>query len=206
MSFARPSLRRFRSVDQPVTQQRRLRDTRRRRRRLGAVGLALAAAGLAVLVLGVATNRAAPPPATRVNPDGVTPVPQTRFYQNQWVLFGTTDDPRRVPTLSQVGCQPVSGLTPPVQPADMTAFGSRVVEGQSISALAVIGHADEGAVLRCAGAGAHEPLWLLPSSEAPPFTPTGIIILGVLLMVAGALVHPATVNIRWPNRSARDGQ
>lgn len=148
-----------------------------------------------------------PPPAnTRVAADGVTAVPRTWFFQNQWVLFGSVADPRRVPPPSVIGCRGENGISVPAQPADLTRYGSRVVEGQPVSALVLFTHSGGDAAIRCDGASAREPLWLMQSSPAPPFTPTAIVIAGLLLLVVSALVHPSTADIqlrRTPRRSTR---
>ncbi|NPC95281.1 hypothetical protein [Nocardioides sp. zg-DK7169] len=175
---------------------RRLQDsaaTRRRRRLAGAVLLAV---GLATLVFGVAAGRADAPPQVQLATEGVTQVPSTRFFQSPWVLYGQVDDPRRTPSLDEVGCRPESGLDLPAQPEDLTTFGSRVVDGVPVAAIALLGHSDDGAAIACTGASDHAPLWLMPSSDAPPFTATSIVILGVLLLVAGALVQPARIERR----------
>jgi hypothetical protein len=87
----------------------------------------------------------------------------------------------------------------------MTRYGSRVIEGTSVAAIAVLGRSGPDAVMRCEDASAYEPLWLLPASEAPAFTPTAIGIGGLLVLVAGLLTHPVVVEIpdRWRRRSRR---
>jgi len=180
----------------------RLRDSQRIRRRRAVGAIALLVLGVAGAVFGVAAGRADPPPPVRVDPEGVTAVPATHFYQSPWVLYGQVDDPRRVPSAADVGCAPEGDLDLPDQPADMTVYGSRVVDGVSIAAIALFSHSGSHASVRCTGAAGHAPLWLMPSSVAEPFTATGIAILGALLLVAGALVHPATDEIPERLRSA----
>lgn len=85
----------------------------------------------------------------------------------------------------------------------MTQFGSRVVASQSVSALVVLGRSGEDATIHCQGARAHAPLWLMPSSDAPPFTSTGIAILGFVLLVASALAHPATADLTFRRKGAQ---
>jgi hypothetical protein len=185
---------------------RRLRDSAKARRRLGIAGLVLLVLGIGVLGFGVYAGRATPPPPVQLVGEGVTDVPRTHFYQNPWVLFGAVDDPRRPPTTEEVGCVPASGLTLPRQPEDPTTLGSRVVEGVPISAIAVFGRSGSEASIRCTGAADYEPLWLMPSTEAPPLTSTSLIIAGVLLLVFAALTHPATIDRPtqwWAERSRR---
>jgi hypothetical protein len=174
----------------------RLRDSSRQHRRRAIAGLALLALGLVVVVGGVVANNIPPPPTTRVAADGVTAVPRTWFFQNEWVLFGSVTDPRRVPAPSVIGCRPANGLSIPAQPADLTRYGSRVVDGQPVSAMVLFSHSGGDAAIRCDGASVREPLWLMQSSPAPPFTPTAIVIVGILLLVVGALVHPSTANLQ----------
>ncbi|HEY0949924.1 hypothetical protein [Nocardioides sp.] len=181
----------------------RLRDTARIRRRRAWVAIALLVLGLGCAGFGVVAGRAAPPSPIQLDPDGVTSVPATHFYQSPWVLYGQVDDPRRVPSLTDVGCAPDGDLRLPEQPDDMTQYGSRVIDGVSIAALALLSRSGSQASVRCSDAADYAPLWLMPSSVAEPFTATGIAILGAVLLVVGALVHPATDELpaRW--RAAR---
>ena len=178
----------------------RLRDSTRQQRRRALGGLVLLVAGLVVVIGGVVANNVPPPPATRVTADGVTAVPRTWFFQNEWVLFGSVTDPRRVPAPSVIGCRAENGISVPAQPTDLTRFGSRVVEGQPVSAMVLFSHSGGDAAIRCDGAAAREPLWLMQSSPAPPFTPTAIVIVGILLLVVSALVHPSTANLQLRRR------
>ncbi|WP_435743791.1 hypothetical protein [Nocardioides sp. SYSU DS0663] len=173
---------------------RRLTDTAASHRRRRVAGLLLLVIGLSTLGFGAVAGRTDPPAPVQVAADGPTPVPQTRFFQSPWVLYGQVDDPRRPPSAEEVGCLPGNGWSLPTQPDDPTTFGSRVVGGVPIAAIVLYGHSGDGAVIRCSGADDHAPLWLMPSSDAPPFTATSIVILGVLLLVAAALVHPSTTD------------
>ncbi|MQW76358.1 hypothetical protein GHK92_10760 [Nocardioides sp. dk4132] len=163
------------------------------RRRRQVAGLILLVIGVGTLVFGLAAGRADAPQPVQLAADSVTQVPPTRFFQSPWVLYGQVDDPRRTPSTAEVGCLPERGLDLPEQPEDLTTFGSRVVDGVPIAAIALYGHSGGDAAIRCSGASDYEPLWLMPSSDAPPFTATSIVILGVLLLVAAALVQPARV-------------
>jgi len=185
----------------------RLRDTARIRRRRAAAAVALLVLGVAGAGFGIVAGRTAPPAAVQLDPDGVTSVPGTHFYQSPWVLYGQVDDPRRVPSLADVGCTPEGDLELADQPGDMTVYGSRVVDGVSIAAVALLSHSGDHAAVTCSEAADHAPLWLMPSSVAEPFTATGIAILGALLLVAGALVHPATDELpaRWRAGRRRRG-
>jgi hypothetical protein len=174
----------------------RLRDSSRQHRRRTLVGLLLLALGLVVVIGGVVANNVPPPPTTRVVADGVTSVPRTWFFQNEWVLFGSVTDPRRVPAPSVIGCRADHGISMPAQPGDLTRYGSRVVDGQPVAAMILFSHSGGEAAIRCDGASAHEPLWLMQSSPAPPFTPTAIVIVGILLLVVSALVHPSTADLQ----------
>jgi hypothetical protein len=158
------------------------------------------------VAFGIISAGKPPPGPVRLDPAGETAVPRTYFFHNDWVLFGVVDDPRRVPALPEVGCTPAGGLDLPRQPDDMTQFGSRVIDGTSVAAIAVLGRSGPEAVVRCRSAAAYEPLWLLPASEAPAFTPTAIGIAGLLVLVAGLATHPAVVEIpdRWRERPRRD--
>lgn len=181
-------------------QPRRLRDSEEIRRRRSVVGLTLAGLGILLLVAGAVTARVEAPPAIEVSPDGVTEVPPTHFFQQPWVLFADVDAPRRVPDLSDVGCRPLGPLSTPVQPEDMTAYGSRVVDDAPIHALALFSRSGEGAAIACDGAQAYAPLWLMPVSEAPTLTPTAITIFAFVLLIGGALAHPATADLRLRRR------
>jgi hypothetical protein len=145
------------------------------------------------------------PGPVRLDPAGETAVPRTYFFHNNWVLFGVVDNPRRVPAVADVGCAPGGELDLSVQPEDLTAFGSRVIDGTSVVAIAVLGRSGSDASMSCEDAETYEPLWLLPSSEAPAFTPTAIGIAGLLVLIAGLLTHPAVVEIpdRWRERPRR---
>lgn len=202
ISLGRSALRRLGGEGR--SPQRRLADSDARRRRRAVVGLVLLVVGIGLVAAGYLVGRVAPPAAVQVDPDGTTAVPRTWFFQSEWVLFGTVDDPRRVPALATIGCR-TSGLSVPPRPADLTQYGSRVVGTTSISALAPLGRSGEGATISCESAGEYEPLWLKPASVAPPFTPTAIVIAGFVLLVAAALTHPATAHLqaRWP-RVGRD--
>ncbi len=151
-------------------------------------------------------NNVAPPPTTRVAAQGVTSVPRTWFFQNEWVLFGSVADPRRVPAPSVIGCRGEHGISIPEQPADLTRYGSRVVDGQPVAAMVLFSHSGGDAAIRCNGAAAHEPLWLIQASPAPPFTPTAIVIIGILLLVVSALVHPSTANIQLRRKPREVGR
>lgn len=177
----------------------RLRDSAAVRRRRQVAGVALFLLGLSVLAFGVVAGRADPPAPVSVDPDGTTAVPTTSFYQSPWVLYGRLDDPRRPPSLEEVGCRPVDGLELPTQPDDPSSYGSRVVDDVPIDAVALLGRSGQDAALTCSAAGAYGPLWLMPASEARPFTATGIAIVGALLLVAAALTHPSTTEPprRW---------
>lgn len=185
---------------------RRLQDSAATRRRRQVAGLLLLVVGLATLVFGVLAGRVAAPPPVQISAEGVTQVPSTRFFQSPWVLYGRVDDPRRTPPVDEVGCVPEGGLDLPTQPEDLTAFGSRVVDGVPVAAIALLGHSGDDAAVRCTGADDHAPLWLMPSSDAPPLTATSIAILGVLLLVVAALVHPSTIDrptLWWAERARR---
>ena len=178
----------------------RLHDSSRQQHRRTLAGLALLAVGLVVVIGGVVANNVPPAPATRVAADGVTAVPRTWFFQNEWVLFGSVTDPRRVPAPAAIGCRAENGISIPEQPEDLTRYGSRVVEGQPVSAMVLFSRSGGDAAIRCDDASAREPLWLMQSSPAPPFTPTAIVIAGILLLVVSALVHPSTANIQLRRR------
>lgn len=185
---------------------RRLQNSAATRRRRTIAGLLLVVLGVTSLAFGIVAGRTAAPTPVQLVPDGVTEVPATHFFQSPWVLYGQVDDPRRTPTTAAVGCVPESGLRLPEQPADLTTYGSRVVEGVPIAAIALYGRSGDDASVRCTGASDYDPLWLIPSSDAQPFTATGIAILGVLLLVAAALTHPSTIDRPaqwWAERSRR---
>lgn len=169
------------------------------------VGSTLILLGVAGVAFGIISAGQQPPGPVRLDPVGETDVPRTYFFHNSWVLFGVVDDPRRVPALADVGCAPVGELDVPPQPDDMTQFGSRVMDGTSVAAIAVLGRSGAEAGIRCADAEAYAPLWLLPASEAPAFTPTAIGIAGLLVLVAGLVTHPLVGEIpdRWRGRSRR---
>lgn len=171
---------------------RRLRDSESRRRWRARSAWLLLVAALAALVLAYLAARVAQPEPLAVDPDGVTGVPRTYAVHNPWVLFAAVDDPRRVPDLGDLGCRTEGDLGVAVQPADMTEYGARVVDDTSIAAVALLGRSGEQARLVCEGAVRHAPLLLAPSSQAPPFAPSALAILGVALLVAAALAHPAT--------------
>jgi len=192
------------------TDEPRLHDSTAIRRRRSIAGLLLVVVGVACIVFGAAAGRADPPPAVQLDPDGVTAVPRTHFFQSPWILYARVDDPRRTPGLESIGCTPRGDLSVPAQPEDLTQYGSRVVDGVPIAAVALLSRSGGDASMACASATAHDPLWLMPSSVAEPFTATGIAILGALLVVAGALTHPATDELpeRWrrvAERRRRDG-
>jgi hypothetical protein len=188
----RNSLARLRSARS--VRSRRLQNSAATRRRRQVAGLILLVVGLGTLVFGLAAGRADAPPPVQLAADAVTEVPSTRFFQSPWVLYAQVDDPRRPPTTAEIGCLPVSGLDLPAQPEDLTTFGTRVVDEVPVAAIALYGHSGDDAAIRCTGAGDYEPLWLLPSSDAPPFTATSIVILGVLLLVGAALVQPGSLS------------
>ncbi|WP_162598679.1 hypothetical protein [Nocardioides gilvus] len=139
---------------------------------------------------------------------GVTEVPRTYFFQHPWVLMADVDDPRRVPPLTAVGCRPLGSLSLPAQPEDLTAYGSRVVgDDEPIHALALLSRSGKDAAIECDGAQPHAPLWLMPASDAPTLTPTAITILAFALLIAGALAHPRTAELRFRRWSpTRPGQ
>jgi hypothetical protein len=185
---------------------RRLTDSARVRRRRAFAGLVLLVLGLVSLVFGIVSGRTDPPPPVQLLADGVTEVPETHFYQSPWVLFGELDDPRRPPTTAEVGCLPQGSMELPAQPADMTEYGARVVDDVPVAAIALYGRSGSDASVRCEAAADYEPLWLMPASDARPFTSTGIAILGLLLIVAAALTHPSTIDRPtqwWVERSRR---
>ena len=190
----------------PAGRRQRLQDSTVRQRRRALVGALLAVAGLAAVGFGVMAARTDAPPAIELAADGTTPVPATHFYQQPWVLYAQVDDPRRVPSLDAIGCRTAGDLSLPAQPADLTKYGSRVVDDQSIAAVAVLGRSGADAAITCAGAESHAPLWLRPASDAPPFTPIAIVLLGVLALVAGVLVHPSVAELpaRFARRSRAD--
>jgi hypothetical protein len=197
-------LRRGRPASRTGSTRPRLQDSAARRRTRAVIGSLLVLAGLAGVVLAVVAAGVAAPADVRLDPDGETEVPRTYAFQHHWVLFGVVDDPRRVPPLAEIGCEPAGDLDTRPQPDDMTTYGSRVIDETSVAAIAVLGHSGEDAAMVCDGSGPYEPLWLLPASEAPPFTPTAIGILGLLVLVGGLLVHPAVVELpdRWRRRPA----
>lgn len=161
----------------------------------------LLVAGLACVVFAVTASRIAQPQPLQLDPDGETAVPQTHFFQNGWVLYGSVDDPRRPPTPEDVGCEPQGTFTRPPQPTDMTVYGSRVIDGASIAAVELLSRSGPDASIVCIDASDYAPLWLAASSEAPAFTPTAIGIVGALLLVGAALVHPAVVDLSLRRRS-----
>lgn len=181
--------------------RQRLQDSTAIRRRRSIAGVVLLVAGAATIGYGVTTARTDPPVPIEIDSDGTTAVPGTHFYQQPWVLYAKVADPRRVPALTEVGCHTEGDLAVPPQPDDLTTYGSRVVDDQSIAAVAVLGRSGDEAAITCSGAGAYAPIWLRPASDAPPFTPIAIALLGVLVFIAGALVHPSIVEL--PGRLRR---
>ena len=184
---------------------RRLRNSRARRRRRSLAGLALLFLGLGVVGFALVAASTPQPAPVRLDPDGSTPVPQTHFYQNSWVLYALVADPRRVPEAADLGCRPTGSLRLEPQPADMTRYGARVVEGSSISAALLLSRSGADAAVECRNGDEVAPLVLAASSEAPAFTATAIGIGGVLLLVLGALVHPVTVELPSRLRAPRPG-
>lgn len=175
-----------------------------RRGRLRAIsGVALGVLGLFVIVTGVGVTFVPDPPPVRVTLDRPTTVPRAWFFQSAWTLYGSVDDPRRVPPLEELGCtvSPRTGL--PRQPLDLTAYGSRVVEGQSLNAVAYLGR-PRGATLDCSRAAEHQPLWVMPAQPGPQFAPTALVILGTSLLAAAALTHPG-IGTTWLDRLGRRG-
>lgn len=177
------------------------------RRRRTLLGLALVLAGGMVLAFGIVTARTDAPAPVEVAADGTTTVPAVHFYQQPWVLYARVDDPRRVPDLAEIGCRTAGDLSLPPQPDDLTRYGSRVVDGESIAAVALVGRSGDDGRLVCSDAGRHAPLWLRPASDAPPFTPTAITLLGMLVLVGGLLVHPTLTELpaRVRDRRRRSG-
>lgn len=176
------------------------RNSDRRRRHAATAALLLLLMGLLCMAGGIAANSATRLVPIPVSPHGVTRAPHTWFFQNSWALYADIDDPRRPPSPEALGCVPV-GFVLPRQPADMTAFGSRVVDGVSVAAVLIIGHSGPDGRLRCVGAESSAPLWLMSASAAPPFTPTAITLLGVLLIGVAALVYPGATEIPTRIRS-----
>ncbi len=176
-------------------------DARQRARLVASVVVLLL--GLASVVTGIIGSRVAPPSPVALDANGTTAVPQTHFFQNPWVLFGQVDDPRRAPTPSEVGCEPEGDLRLGERPDDITAYGSRVVDGVSVSAIGVFSRSGDRAAIRCTSASGNAPLWLFPSSDAAAFTATGIAILGALLLVLGSLLLPLSFD-RLPRRRRHD--
>jgi hypothetical protein len=181
----------------------RLQDSSAIRRRRSLLGLLLMLVGAAALTFGIVTARTEAPAPVEIDADGTTAVPPTHFYQQPWVLYAEVDDPRRVPDLDEIGCRTEGDLSLPAQPADLTEYGSRVVDGESIAAVALLSRSGPDAAITCADAGSFGPLWLRPSSDAPPFTPIAIALLGVLVLVAGLLVHPTVAEIPTRLRDRR---
>ena len=193
------------SATTATTARPKLQDSAARRRARAILGTLLVLVGLAGITLGVVAAGVRAPSQVGLDPDGTTDVPRTYAFQHNWVLFGVVDDPRRVPSITEVGCAPVGELDLRPQPDDMTQYGTRVIDSTSVAAIAVLGRSGENAAMTCTGAAPHAPLFLMPASEAPPFTPTALGILGLLVLVAGLLVHPLVVEIpdRWRARSRR---
>lgn len=182
----------------------RLRDSAALRRRRAIAGAVLAVLGLGCIGFGVVASQAEPPPDIELDPAGATEVPATRFFQSPWIVYAQVEDPRRPPTLTEIGCAPEGDLALPAQPEDLTIYGSRVVGGTSIAAVALLSRSGEDAAVRCSSASSYAPLWLMPSSAAEPFTANAIAILGAMLAVAGLLLHPATVEIPQLWRERRE--
>jgi len=179
----------------------RLQNSAARKKWRALLGFGLLMVGLGFVVFGVVAGRIPQPDGVQLDPNGTTVIPQTHFFQNPWVLYAQVDDPRRVPSPDDIGCRPQGDLELPAQPDDMTRFGSRVIDEVSVDAVVVFSRSGSNARIECDDAGDYAPLWLLPASPAPAFTPTALAILGVLLAVVGALLHPATAGI--PSRLRR---
>jgi len=175
---------------------RRMVDGVRRRRLLVLVALTLSALGLLVVGAGVVTRAFPLPPATALATDRPTPVPRTFFFQTRWVVFGDARDPRAGPSPARLGCIPRRGMSTVQQPPDLSALGSRVVEGTPLTAQLVLSRSADEASLDCTGAARYQPLWLMPEDPAPAFAPTAMLIAGVCLLVLAGLVHPDTVRLR----------
>lgn len=178
-------------------------DSAAARRRRAAFGLLLAGLGVVVISGGLLARSVPEPETTEISAPGTTQVPRTWFFQHRWVLFADVPDPRRVPDADELGCHPAGDLAPPPKPQDMTQFGSRVIRGEPLAAVLLLGRSGSNAAIRCdATAVRYAPLHLATTSTAPPFTPTAIVISGFILLVMAGLVHPATVDLRL-HRHAR---
>ncbi len=95
-----------------------------------------------------------------------------------------------MPPLSDLGCAVSPPGSLPAQPTDLTRYGSRVVDGVSLSAVAFLGR-PSGSTLDCARAGAVQPIVLRATDPGPQFAPTAITILGACALALSLLIHPA---------------
>lgn len=173
------------------------------RRRRGRIGMALIGLGLIAAGVGLWADTVPDPEPVTVATPGRTALPEVRFFQNPWAVFANIPDRRRPPTLAGLGCRLEDGRIP-AQPADFSVYGSRVVDDVSIAPTTFLGR-PHGAVLVCDRATAYGPVLAMPVTAVPPFTPTALVILGIVLLVAAALVHPATADLqqRWGSRQRR---
>lgn len=174
-----------------------------RARRLRTVALLLVALGVLSLASGVVARRVDNPPLTPVSALGTTSVPRVWFFQAPYVLFAQVPTARRPPSLSALRCEPGGGLQVPDQPADMTRYGSRVLDGTSLSASVLVGRSSGEATLTCRGRTAFSPLWLAPASSAPPFAPTAMVVVAFVLFVAAVLVNPGGLPLPRSRRRER---
>ncbi|UDY23758.1 hypothetical protein [Nocardioides sp. Kera G14] len=159
------------------------------RRRRAFAGLLISVVGAALIGFGTWANTVDEPDPVRVTVPGRTALPEIHFFQNTWVLYAAIPDRRHPPSLSALGCS-LRGATLPPHPADMSVYGSRVVDGGPILPAVFLGRPSRASLL-CTDATTYGPLWAMPSTTVPPFTATAMIILGILFLVAAALLHPA---------------
>lgn len=130
-------------------------------------------------------------PPTRVTPDSAVRIGSTPLFDPGVTLFvheSTVDDT----TPARWGCalSTSDGRRPLDTPGDIERTGTRVQEGQALVPALRIGRTTDTDRLSCSDLPAESVVWSLPTEAGYPRIPMALVVGGVALAGAGALIHP----------------
>lgn len=156
-----------------------------------AVSSALLLAALVAIGVGSYAWQLDRNPPTPVTGDSAVGLGETPLFDPGVTLFVTEGDLEdRRPDRWDCTLSTADGRRPLDDPGDVERTGTRVQEGQALVPALVIGESSRSDRLSCTDLPTDVMAWSLPTEAGYPRVPMALIVGGVALAGAGALIHP----------------
>lgn len=176
------------------TPRRRYTDSSRRHRLSVAASVVVAGCAVVLLGIGIFAWSMPQPTAVRVTVDSRVELGQTPWFDSGTTLFAAVDPANRnqpadwkcVLQESDARSRSLSGKPDP------DVVGTRVVDDQSLFPVVTVGPTGDGDTLTCSGprAGTGVAMWVLPTDAGLPQVALALVVAGIALAGAAALLHP----------------